>query len=67
MFQNTARPLTFETLVSDPLTRMLMEADGVTPDELAAVMHAAREAVAARRVPIPIRAAARRPAMSARA
>jgi hypothetical protein len=66
MFQNTTRPLTFETLVSDPLTRMLMDADGVTPDELAAVMHAARKAVAARRMPIPMRAAEARPAMSAR-
>ncbi len=35
--------LTFETLLADPLIRLVMDSDGVTVKELAAVMQAARE------------------------
>ncbi len=48
MRQDTGRPLTFETLLTDPLTRLVMEADGISPAEFAAVMLAARDAVATR-------------------
>jgi hypothetical protein len=64
MVHDATRPLTFETLATDPLIRMVMEADGVSVDEMMAVWHAAHEAVASRRRPIPMRVAARRPAMS---
>lgn len=40
--------LTFETLVTDPLTRLVMESDGVSLAELVAVLEAAGEAVARR-------------------
>jgi hypothetical protein len=42
------RPLTFETMLSDPLIRLVMDSDGVTVPELVAVMEVAREAVVAR-------------------
>jgi hypothetical protein len=42
------RPLTFETMLSDPLIRLVMDSDGVTVNELVAVMEVAREAVVAR-------------------
>ena len=48
MCQNTVWPLTFEALLSDPLTRLVMDADGVTLDEFIKVMEAARDAVVAR-------------------
>ncbi len=48
MYQHTAGPLTIETLMRDPLTRLLMDADRVTIAEFAAVMYAARDALAAR-------------------
>jgi hypothetical protein len=48
MNQQTARPLTLESLLSDPLTRLVNDADGVTIAEFAAVLYAARDAVVAR-------------------
>lgn len=48
MSYESARPLTFETLLTDPMTRMLMHADGVTLEELVSVMAIARDAVVAR-------------------
>jgi hypothetical protein len=48
MYQHTAGPLTIETLMRDPLTRLVMDADGVSITEFAAVMYAARDALAAR-------------------
>ncbi len=48
MCQDGLRPLSFETLLTDPLVRMMMAADGVTPHELIAPLLAARNAVAAR-------------------
>lgn len=48
MCQDDVQPLSFETLLSDPLTRMLMAADGVTLAELVGVMETARDAVVAR-------------------
>jgi hypothetical protein len=41
-------PLTFETMLSDPLIHMVMASDGVSMPELIAVLEAAREAVVAR-------------------
>ena len=64
MHQDAGRPLTFETLLSDPLTRLVMEADGITPDEVAAVLRAARDAIAARSVVV-MRAVAGSLAMNA--
>jgi hypothetical protein len=58
-------PLTFETLLTDPLTRLVMDADGVTPAEFTAIMHAARDAVVARGRFVSKRAVARLYAMSA--
>ena len=40
-----ARPLTFETMLSDPLIRLIMDSDGVTIGDLVAVMEVARAAV----------------------
>ncbi|MCW3476206.1 hypothetical protein OL599_16625 [Rhodovastum sp. RN2-1] len=48
MCTHDARPLTFETMLSDPLIRMVMDSDGVTLDELVAVLEVAREAIVAR-------------------
>ncbi len=48
MCHDSARPLTFETMLSDPLVRMLMAADGVTVGELVSVMEVARDSLIAR-------------------
>ncbi len=40
--------LTFETMLSDPLIRLMMASDGVSMAELVTVMEVARAAVAAR-------------------
>jgi hypothetical protein len=42
------RPLSFETMLSDPLIRLVMESDGVTVNELVNVLEVARNAVVAR-------------------
>ena len=39
------RALTFETMLSDPLIRLVMASDGVSLPELIAVLEVAREAV----------------------
>lgn len=46
------RTLTFETLLTDPLIRLVMESDGVSVAEMAAVLESAGHAVA-RRAPAP--------------
>ncbi len=48
MCQDSVRPLNFETLLTDPLIRMVMDADGVTPEALVAPLQAARNAIVAR-------------------
>lgn len=48
MCNDTLCELTFETLLTDPLTHMVMRADGVTIRELVDVMDAARDAMVAR-------------------
>jgi hypothetical protein len=48
MCSDGACPLTFESLLNDPLVRAVMEADGVTPAELRSVMEKARNVVLAR-------------------
>jgi hypothetical protein len=45
--------LSFETLISDPLTRLVMASDRVTPAEMVEVLEVARAAVAARD-PLPL-------------
>jgi hypothetical protein len=40
--------LTFETLMTDPLTRLVMKSDGVSFDQLATVLTDARSAIRAR-------------------
>lgn len=40
--------LTFESLLTDPLVRLVMASDGVSLSELISVLEVAREAVAAR-------------------
>lgn len=40
--------LTFETFLTDPLIRLVMESDGVSVAEMAAVLEAAGHAVARR-------------------
>lgn len=48
MCQDVRRALTFETLLTDPLVRLMMAADGVTPQDLVTPLLVAREAIAAR-------------------
>ena len=48
MCQESARALTFESMLTDPLVRMMMQADGVTVQDMLSVMQVARDAVAAR-------------------
>jgi hypothetical protein len=50
MCKNEAQTLTFETLLSDPLAHMVMKSDGVTRDELKALLERAQAAIAAREV-----------------
>lgn len=66
MCQDSVRPLSFETMLTDPLTRLLMAADGVTLEELVDVMETARDAVVARERLAFIRAVSQPRAMSAR-
>jgi hypothetical protein len=40
--------LTFESLVTDPLTRLVMDSDGISIAEMIAVLEAASHAVARR-------------------
>jgi hypothetical protein len=44
--------LTFETLFTDPLIRLVMASDGVTREELAEVLEIARSAQAAPALPM---------------
>jgi hypothetical protein len=48
MCQDDQRALTFETMLSDPMIRLMMASDGVSVTELVEVMEVARAAVAAR-------------------
>jgi hypothetical protein len=48
MCQDEQRALTFETILTDPLIRLMMASDGVSLAELVNVLEVAREAVAAR-------------------
>src|SRR5258708_7848274 len=48
MCQSDSQQLTFETLLSDPLVRLVMQSDGVSTADLVAVLEIAREAVVAR-------------------
>jgi hypothetical protein len=45
---NDQRPLDFETLLSDPMTRLVMQSDGVSMGELVRVLEKAGDAVASR-------------------
>ena len=45
---NDLRPLDFETLLCDPMTRLVMQSDGVSLRELVRVLETAGEAVARR-------------------
>ena len=45
MCQDDRNALTFETLLSDPLIRLMMETDGVSLAELVEVLEVAREAM----------------------
>jgi hypothetical protein len=44
----TLGALTFESMLTDPLIRAVMDSDGVTVDDLVAVLEAAQRAVEAR-------------------
>ncbi len=48
MCQDEQRALTFETILTDPLIRLMMASDGVSLAELVGMLEVAREAVAAR-------------------
>ena len=48
MCRDGMRRLTFETLLTDPLVRLVMAADGLTPQDIIAPLAVAREAIAAR-------------------
>jgi hypothetical protein len=56
--QCCSKPLTFETLLTDPLTRMLMDSDGVSFDQLAMVLTGVRTAITAREFEAELPAAA---------
>ena len=45
---NDQRPLDFETLLSDPMTRLVMQSDGVSMRELIRVLEKAGDAMARR-------------------
>jgi hypothetical protein len=64
MYHETVRPLTFESLLRDPLTRLLMDADGVSVDELAKVLWAACDGMRAREDLSVMRAAPERAAVA---
>ena len=51
MRRQPTRPLTFESLLIDPIVRLIMDADGVSVDQLALVMRRARDALDARVYP----------------
>lgn len=51
MCQDTEHPLTFETVLSDPLIRLVMDSDGVSLRALIAILEAAREGRDAHRPP----------------
>lgn len=42
------RSLTFETMLSDPMIRLMMDSDGVTVRELVEVLSTARDAIVLR-------------------
>jgi hypothetical protein len=48
MCQDGVRPLSFETLLDDPLIRMMMAADRLSPRDVVLPLAAARDALAAR-------------------
>jgi hypothetical protein len=48
MCQQDTRLLTFETMLTDPLIRLVMAADGVSVPDLVAVMQVARRSVVVR-------------------
>lgn len=48
MCRDAGQALTFETLLTDPLVRLMMAADGVTAQDLVTPLLAARDALAAR-------------------
>jgi len=48
MCPEDTRPLTFESMLTDPLIRLMMVADGVSVPDLLAVMQVAQQAVATR-------------------
>jgi hypothetical protein len=45
-----SKGLTFESLLTDPLTRMMMDSDGVSFDQLATVLTDVRSAINAREI-----------------
>jgi hypothetical protein len=45
---DAARPLTFETMLTDPMIRLVMVSDGVAVSELLAAMEVARTGLVAR-------------------
>jgi hypothetical protein len=48
MSRQDTRPLTFETMLTDPLIRLVMDADGVSVPDLLAAMQGARQVLVAR-------------------
>jgi hypothetical protein len=50
MCECTTRPLTFESMLSDPLIRMVMASDGIALETFVEIMETAREAVLARQL-----------------
>lgn len=53
MSAETVGALTFESMLTDPLIRAVMDSDGVTVDDLVAVLEAAQRAIAAREQDMP--------------
>ena len=47
-FSCSCRPLTFETLIADPLTQEVMRSDGVSLEDLVAVLEQAMHQLVAR-------------------
>jgi hypothetical protein len=56
------RSLTFESMLTDPIIRLVMASDGVGPSEFVAAMEVARAAVVARELQAVQRSGMARPA-----
>ncbi|CAH2600538.1 protein of unknown function [Rhodovastum atsumiense] len=48
-YPDADRELSYESMLTDPLIRLVMDSDGVTPQQLRVLLEATAQAVAARK------------------